>query len=99
YELGRAADSSDAEAVLISGTGLPTVGIVERLERDLGKPVVTSQVATLWQALRVVGVTEPVLGYGRLLSAAGLVRAALPSGASSSRSKNGSALDGSPART
>src|SRR5215468_9575939 len=41
--LGRAADTPDAQAVLISGTGLPTAGIVERLEGELGKPVVTSQ--------------------------------------------------------
>ena len=69
YSLGREADSPDADAVLISGTGLPTAGIIARLEHDLGKPVVTSQAATLWQALRMMGITEPVRGYGRLLSA------------------------------
>jgi maleate isomerase len=68
YALGRQADAPGAEAVLISGTGLPTAGIVERLERDLGKPVVTSQTATLWYALRAVGVSDPVRGYGRLLA-------------------------------
>jgi maleate cis-trans isomerase len=67
YALGRAADSADAEAVLISGTGLHTAGIVERLEHDLGKPVVTSQGATLWQALRLMGIPDAVRGYGRLL--------------------------------
>jgi maleate cis-trans isomerase len=69
YTLGRQADSVDADAVLISGTGLPTVGIVERLEHDLGKPVVTSQAATLWYALRALGIKDAVRGYGRLLSA------------------------------
>jgi len=68
HALGRAADVPGAEALLISGTGLPTAGIVERLEGDLGKPVVTSQAATLWQALRTVGLREPVPGYGRLLA-------------------------------
>jgi maleate isomerase len=68
YALGRAADAPAADAVLISGTGLPTAGIVERLERDLGKPVVTSQTATLWRALRLGGVKEPVSGYGQLLA-------------------------------
>jgi maleate isomerase len=67
YALGRAADVPGAEALLISGTGLPTAGIVDRLERDLGKPVVTSQAATLWQALRTAGIGTPVRGYGRLL--------------------------------
>lgn len=68
YALGRRADTPDADAVLISGTGLPTAGIVERLERDLRKPVVTSQAATLWQALRALGIEDPVRGYGRLLA-------------------------------
>jgi maleate isomerase len=68
YTLGREADTETAEAVLISGTGLPTAGIVERLERDLAKPVVTSQAATLWYALRTLGIERPVMGYGRLLA-------------------------------
>jgi maleate isomerase len=67
YALGRAADAPGADAVLISGTGLPTAGIVERLEHDLGKPVVTSQTATLWRALGLLGLGEAVNGYGRLL--------------------------------
>jgi maleate cis-trans isomerase len=68
YELGRAADAPAAQALLISGTGLPTGGIVERLERDLGKPVITSQTATLWRALGMLGIDEPVRGYGTLLA-------------------------------
>ncbi|MBI1848551.1 MAG: hypothetical protein HY294_14210 [Candidatus Rokubacteria bacterium] len=68
YQIGRDVDAPSADCVLISGTGLPTVGIVERLERDLGKPVVTSQTATLWQALRMAGVNQPTSGFGRLLA-------------------------------
>ena len=67
--LGRAADSPRAEAVLISGTGLPTAEAVTPLEHALGKPVVTSQSATLWWLLRAARVTEPVQGWGRLLAA------------------------------
>ena len=68
YELGREADAREAEGLLISGTGLPTSGILQRLEDDLGKPVITGQTAALWQALRVSGVTTNVNGYGRLLA-------------------------------
>jgi maleate cis-trans isomerase len=68
HALGRQADAPEAEALLISGTGLPTVGIVERLERELGKPVVTSQCATLWYALNALGIKAAVQGYGRLLA-------------------------------
>jgi maleate isomerase len=68
HALGRAADVPSADAVLISGTGLPTAGVVERLEKDLGKPVITSQAATLWQALQLLGISDRVMSYGRLLS-------------------------------
>ncbi|HKZ06429.1 MAG TPA: hypothetical protein VJU81_13230 [Methylomirabilota bacterium] len=67
--VGRAADTPRAEAVLISGTGLPTADAVTPLEHALGKPVVTSQSATLWWLLRTAGVSDPVPGWGRLLAA------------------------------
>jgi maleate isomerase len=66
--LGRAADSPRAEAVLISGTGLPTADAVAPLEDALGKPVVTSQSATLWWLLRAARVTEAVRSWGTLLA-------------------------------
>ena len=67
YELARAADAPDADAVLLSGTGLPTAGVLERLERELRKPVVSSIQACLWHALRVGGRSERIDGFGRLL--------------------------------
>ncbi len=66
-ELARRADAPDAQAVLISGTGLPTVGVLERLEGELGKPVISSNQACCWRALRLAGVRAPVSGFGRLL--------------------------------
>ena len=42
--------------------------LLERLEHDLGKPVVTSQCATLWYALRALKIDDPVRGYGSLLA-------------------------------
>ena len=70
YRLARQADVPEADAVLLSGTGLPTVGVLELLERDLGKPVISSNQASLWRALRLAGVREPVPGFGRLLTTA-----------------------------
>jgi maleate isomerase len=67
--LGRQTDTSGAEALLISGTGLPTAGILQQLEDEIGKPVVTGQTAVLWQALRICNVTAKVSGYGRLVGA------------------------------
>jgi maleate cis-trans isomerase len=67
YLLARKADATGADAVLLSGTGLPTVAVLETLERDLGKPVISSNQASLWQALRMAGVRKAIPGFGRLL--------------------------------
>ena len=67
YRLGRAVNTKDAEAVFLSGLGMPTVPILETLERDLGKPTLSAASAMMWNALRLAGVQQAVPGYGRLL--------------------------------
>ena len=68
YGLARSVDGDDADAVFLSGTGMPTVGVLELLEQDLGKPVISSASAMIWHALRLAGVGQPIAGYGRLLT-------------------------------
>jgi maleate cis-trans isomerase len=68
YRLARMVDREDAEAVFLSGTGMPTLPVLQLLEQDLGKPVISSASAIMWHALRVAGVGQHVIGYGRLLT-------------------------------
>ena len=68
YRLARAVDAPDAQAVFLSGTGMPTVSVLEMLEADLQKPVISSNSAMMWLALRACGVNQPVSGFGRLLT-------------------------------
>jgi maleate isomerase len=65
YRRARAVDAPDADGVFVSCTNYRTFEVVERLEADLGKPVVTSNAATLWDALRTAGV-DATLPLGRL---------------------------------
>src|SRR5262249_16389642 len=67
YRLGRAIDRDDVEAVFLSGSGMPTISILETLERDLGKPAISAASAMMWRALHLAGVHAPITGYGRLL--------------------------------
>lgn len=67
YELARRIDRPDAEAIVLACTNWKTMDAIERLERELGKPVVSTTQASLWAALRVIGRIEGVPGYGRLL--------------------------------
>jgi maleate isomerase len=67
YAQIRAACPDAADGVLIAGTGFRCVGILDALERDLRRPVVSANQASLWHCLRLSGVHAPISGYGKLL--------------------------------
>jgi maleate isomerase len=58
----------EADGVLIAGTGFRCVGILDALERDLARPVISANQASLWHCLRSAGVRATVPGHGRLLA-------------------------------
>ena len=68
YRLGRLAarQASAADAVLISCAGYRTFETLEYLERDTGLPVVSSNQAALWRALRMLGLRDTIPNLGRL---------------------------------
>ncbi len=68
HGLARRIDVPQAQAVFLSGVGMPTIASLARMERDLGKPAVSAAAAMIWNALRVAGVSAPVQGFGRLLA-------------------------------
>jgi len=62
--LVRAADHTDAEAVLLPDASLRTASFLPALEKELGRPVLTASQVTVWEALRLAGrrVHAPELG-------------------------------------
>ena len=72
----------DADAVFLSCANLPTLQILDELERELGCPVISSVAATIWHALHLAGVGADRAGSGSLL--AGGYRSDDPLGATSS---------------
>jgi maleate isomerase len=67
YDLGAAVDRPDAGAVMLACGNWATLGIVDRLEAALGKPVLTTNQVSLWAVLRLASYRAPVAGWGRLL--------------------------------
>ncbi len=63
--LAKKTDSNRANAVFISCTNFTTFSTIAALEAQLGKPVVSSNSATLWAALNALQVKIPLL-LGRL---------------------------------
>ncbi|MBI4505174.1 MAG: aspartate/glutamate racemase family protein [Chloroflexi bacterium] len=67
YQLAREVGRGDCDGVFISCTNVRAIDIIERLEQDLGKPVVTANQASFWAALRRLGLPDAIAGFGALL--------------------------------
>jgi maleate isomerase len=64
------AANSNADAYLISCANISVFGVIEELEGRLGRPVVTSNQAVIWDALRLIGWHETRGCPGRLFEMA-----------------------------
>jgi maleate isomerase len=62
----READTPDAEAIFLSDTCLVLSPLAEALEADLGKPVFSANMVTMWHSLRLAGVNDDLPGMGTL---------------------------------
>jgi maleate isomerase len=60
-------DGPDVEAVVQVGTNLPNLDIAAAAEKWLGKPVLSINAVTYWDALRRLGISDRVYGFGRIL--------------------------------
>jgi len=68
YALAKRVCVSASDGVFISCTNLRTIEIIGRLESKLGKVVVSSNTATAWKAMRLLGISDGSQGCGRLLA-------------------------------
>ncbi|MGO3151780.1 MAG: maleate cis-trans isomerase family protein [Galactobacter sp.] len=64
--LAEGNNPAEAEVVLLPDTAMHTARLLPRLEEALGKPVLTANQVTLWQAMRLAGRSEPLPGMGTL---------------------------------
>jgi len=64
----RVCDEAGApDGLLISCGGLRTLGVAKPFEAEHGVPVVSSTPAAFWAALRLVGQSGQLTGYGKML--------------------------------
>ena len=67
-ELAREAMAPEADALFISCTALRAALAVPAIEKATGRPVVTSNQATAWNCLRLLGDAAPRPQFGRLMT-------------------------------
>jgi len=61
-------DRSDIDALIVPGGNFPTMDWITVWERQFGKPVITTNQATLWAVLLAMRIDKPLSGIGRLLA-------------------------------
>jgi maleate isomerase len=68
YQIVKTAHSyaGHVDGIWLPGAALPTVAVVDALERELGVSVVSSKQAMVWAALREANISDRIEGYGRL---------------------------------
>src|SRR5258708_35456725 len=64
----RLAQNPDVDAVFVSCTSLRIAELIPELEGRIGKPVISSNFAMAWHALRLAGVEDREPHLGRLFA-------------------------------
>lgn len=65
-ETVKAMKNDRAEAYFLSCANIRAIEVIEQLEAQLHRPVLTSNQLVIWQALRLAGIEDALPGLGRL---------------------------------
>ena len=68
YRFIKESITPECDGVFISCTGINTLDIIDAIEADINIPVITSNQATVWAALKRLGIKKTLPGYGKLWS-------------------------------
>jgi len=66
-EISSQLETKNADALFISCTALPVLNILDKLEKKIQKPVLSSNQTLIWDTIRSVGYKSAIKGYGKLL--------------------------------
>ena len=66
YDILSKMDLKEADALFISCTALPALSIIDKLEKKLGKIVLSSNQVLIWDTLEKIGENDSINGFGKL---------------------------------
>lgn len=61
-------DCSNAHAIVLSCTNWRTIEVIAKLEKTLDKPIISSNQASLWSALKKLNYCNSIAGWGKLMN-------------------------------
>ena len=65
-EISSKLEMKNADALFISCTALPVLDIIEKLEKKINKPVLSSNQTLIWNTLEEIGKNTDIKGFGKL---------------------------------
>ena len=68
YETLSNMDLGNADALFVSCTALPALSIIDKLEKKLKKPVLSSNQVLIWDTLQSIGKNQSIKGLGKLFN-------------------------------
>ena len=66
FEVLSKIDLSESDALFVSCTALPVLSLIEKLEKKLGKIVLSSNQTLIWDTLREINYNKNIDGFGQL---------------------------------
>ena len=72
-EFALSIDHPDADVIFMSCGGIRTIDVLQEIEDAVGKPVVCSNQAMMWDCLRRAGIADKIEGYGQLFDLPGVM--------------------------
>ena len=66
FEVLSNMEIKDSDALFVSCTALPVLKIIDKLEKKIDKPVLSSNQSLIWDALESIGKNDDIRGFGKL---------------------------------
>ena len=66
FEVLSKIDLSESDALFVSCTALPVLSLIDKLEKKLGKIVLSSNQALIWDTLKEIDYNKNIDGFGQL---------------------------------
>ena len=68
FNVLKTIDLSKSDALFVSCTALPVLSLINDLEKELNKPVISSNQALIWDCLELINSNYNIEGFGRLFN-------------------------------
>ena len=68
FEVLSNIDLSESDALFVSCTALPVLSLIDKLEKKLGKIVLSSNQTLIWDTLNEINSNKDVVGFGQLFN-------------------------------